>query len=201
MYTGGGAYRPSFDRLGCNTRLGHDRDYPPRQAAGLSSITDVMVAPIKLRLVFSFRNRAYRQRLASFGSVITIVCMLSPTVAVRETSPRRSARYQRTVRQISCASYAPFAMRAPISAPRRTYQPRTAVVPICSKPHAWGDLPTGASYPLMGHGTTFFNDPDPANDEHKFKEPTMNDSRNAEQIRDILRGQFDAWAGGCNRSG
>ena len=47
----------------------------------------------------------------------------------------------------------------------------------------------------MGHGTTFFNDPDPANDEHKFKEPTMNDSRNAEQIRDILRGQFDAWAG------
>jgi hypothetical protein len=64
----------------------------------LSSITDrtkpVMVAPIKLKLVFSFRNWAYRQRLASFGSVITIVCMLLPMVAVHETSSA-------TIRKIS----------------------------------------------------------------------------------------------------
>jgi hypothetical protein len=46
----------------------------------LSSITDltipVMVDPINVNVAFSPRYWAYRHRLASFGSVVSIVCML-----------------------------------------------------------------------------------------------------------------------------
>ena len=58
----------------------------------LSSITErtipVMVEPINVNVAFSPRYWAYRQRLASFGSVVSIVCMILPKVAVRETAPR-----------------------------------------------------------------------------------------------------------------
>jgi hypothetical protein len=46
----------------------------------LSSITErtipVMVHPINVNVAFSPRYWAYRQRLASFGSVVSIVCMI-----------------------------------------------------------------------------------------------------------------------------
>jgi hypothetical protein len=45
----------------------------------LSSITDrtipVMVDPVNVNVAFSPRYWAYRQRLASFGSVVSIVCI------------------------------------------------------------------------------------------------------------------------------
>jgi hypothetical protein len=55
----------------------------------LSSVTDrtipVMVDPVNVNVAFSPRYWAYRQRLASFGSVVSIVCMILPKVAVRKT--------------------------------------------------------------------------------------------------------------------
>jgi hypothetical protein len=69
----------------------------------LSSLTEqtnpVTGKSFMVKVVFSFRYWAYRQRRANLGSVVSNICMTSPMVAVRDTAPRRSAGYQRTVNQ------------------------------------------------------------------------------------------------------
>jgi hypothetical protein len=67
----------------------------------LSSLTDrtnpVTVAPIKFSVAFWPRYWAKRARLASIGSVVSMVCMLVPVVAVRETIPRQGQAISETL--------------------------------------------------------------------------------------------------------
>ena len=57
-----------------------------------SSFTDwtnpVTVDPVSVNVAFWPRYWAYRARLASIGSVVSIVCTSLPQVAVRGTAPR-----------------------------------------------------------------------------------------------------------------
>lgn len=55
--------------------------------------------PSNITTALSPRYWAKRQRRASRGSVISIVCIATPMVAVRDTDLRRSAPYQRRVNQ------------------------------------------------------------------------------------------------------